>query len=33
MPDDVVVCTFTNRAIPRLQLVKEVSNNDEARLQ
>jgi len=27
-PDDHVVCTFTNRAIPRLQLVKEVSNDD-----
>ena len=28
MPDDNVVCTFTNQAIPRLQLIKEVSNDD-----
>ncbi len=28
MPDDDAVCTFTNKAIPRLQLVKEVSNDD-----
>lgn len=28
LPDDVVTCTFTNKAIPRLQLIKEVTNND-----
>ncbi len=27
-PDDDVICIFTNRAIPQLHLVKEVSNDD-----